>query len=472
MGRSRRTEFLIPLLTVLSDILAIEFSFLASYWLRFESPLTNLIEVTLGVPLFKAYLYGSFVVIPLWLLLFKTRDLYGSRRNVYITDEFFAIVRLVSLGMLIVMSAAFFYRAFSYSRLVFGLIWIISIFSISFGRFLLIELEKFIYRKGKDLREVVIVGATPTANTVYRNVQRHPYFGYHVVGYFSDHPSEAGSPLAGASHLGRLDDVAAHLERHSIDLALIALTSEEHPRLYEIIRDSEGLNVEFMMVPDLLEMMTSRVRLKEIEGIPFLRIKDIPMTAWNRITKRTFDVVVSVLVLVVTSPVILLSGLLIKLTSKGPIFYKQDRVGLDGQTFQVIKLRTMRVDAESETGPVWARKKDPRVTGIGRFLRRFSLDELPQLINVLKGEMSIVGPRPERPLFVQQFKDQIPKYLDRHRVKTGITGWAQVNGLRGDTPIDERTKYDVYYVENWSLVFDIKIILKTIKEVLLSKEAY
>ncbi len=472
MGRVRRTEFLIPLLTVLSDILAIEFSFLASYWLRFHSPLTNLIEVTRGVPPLNAYIYGSFVVIPVWLLLFKARRMYGSRRNVYITDEFFALVKLVSLGMLVVMSAAFFYRAFSYSRLVFALIWIISIFSISFGRFLLIELEKSIYRKGKSLRDAIIVGATPTANTVYRTVQGHPNLGYHVVGYFADQPGGSGTPLSAASHLGRFDEVAAYVRQHSVDLALIALTYEEHPRLYEMVRDSEGLNVEFMMVPDLLEMMTSRVRLKEIEGIPFLRIKDIPMTTWHRITKRIFDIVVSFIVLVVASPLILAGALLIKLTSKGPVFYRQDRVGLDGQTFQVMKLRTMRVGAESRSGPVWAQKDDPRVTGVGRFLRRFSIDELPQLINVLKGEMSIVGPRPERPHFVEQFKGQIPKYLERHRVKTGITGWAQVNGLRGNTPIDERTKYDVYYVENWSLVFDIKIILKTIKEVFLAKEAY
>lgn len=472
MSQTRRTEFLIPLLTFLSDILAIEFSFLASYWLRFYSPLTDLIEVTRGVPPLDAYLYGSFVVIPVWVLIFKRRGLYSARRNVYITDEFFAIVKLVTLGMLIVMSAAFFYRAFSYSRLVFGFLWVISIFSITFGRFLLIELEKYIYRKGKDLRDVIIVGSAQSASAVYRTVHGHPSLGYHVVGYFADQPGDRGTPLVEVPYLGKLDETAAYVRRQQIDLALIALASEEHPRLYEIIRDCEGLNVEFMMVPDMLEMMTSRVRLKEIEGIPFLRIKDIPMTAWNRITKRAFDVLVSLLVITLTSPLVLLSALLIKLTSKGSIFYRQDRVGLDGQTFQVIKFRTMRVDAESESGPVWTRRNDPRVTGIGRFLRRFSIDEIPQLMNVLKGEMSIVGPRPERPHFVDQFKDQIPKYLDRHRVKTGMTGWAQVNGLRGNTPIDERTKYDVYYVENWSLVFDIKIILKTIKEVLLSRQAY
>jgi exopolysaccharide biosynthesis polyprenyl glycosylphosphotransferase len=227
------------------------------------------------------------------------------------------------------------------------------------------------------------------------------------------------------------------------------------------------------MVPDLLEMMTSQVRIKELEGIPFIRVKTTPMGTWNQILKRSFDLVVAALVLILISPFFVLLALLIKITSKGPVFYLQERIGLDGKTFRVIKFRSMKIDAEEVTGPVWARKDDPRTTFLGRFMRRFSLDELPQLINVLTGEMSLVGPRPERPHFVEQFKKEVPKYLDRHRVKTGMTGWAQVNGLRGaDVSIEERTKYDVYYVENWSLVFDLKIILKTIRAVLFGKDAY
>ena len=227
-----------------------------------------------------------------------------------------------------------------------------------------------------------------------------------------------------------------------------------------------------MMVPDLLELMTSRVRIQELYGIPFIRIKGVPMTTWNLIVKRSFDVVVSGICLILASPVLASIALLIKLDSRGPIFYSQERVGLDGRPFRLLKFRTMRVDAESGTGPVWAKKDDPRKTRIGGFLRRFSLDELPQLLNVLRGEMSIVGPRPERQHFVDQFKKEIPKYLDRHRVKTGMTGWAQVNGLRGNAPIEERTKFDVYYVENWSLVFDLKIILKTVRAVIFRTDAY
>jgi exopolysaccharide biosynthesis polyprenyl glycosylphosphotransferase len=232
------------------------------------------------------------------------------------------------------------------------------------------------------------------------------------------------------------------------------------------------MNTEIMMVPDLLDMMTSQVRIKELEGIPFIRIKTTPMSTWNQILKRSFDLIVASIVLILVCPVFLLLAVLIKLTSPGPVFYLQERIGLDGRSFRVMKFRSMKVDAEKTTGPVWAQRADPRTTGLGKFLRRFSLDELPQLINVIKGEMSLVGPRPERPHFVEQFKKEVPKYLDRHRVKTGMTGWAQVNGLRGaDGSIEERTKFDVYYVENWSLVFDLKIILKTIRAVLFGEEA-
>jgi exopolysaccharide biosynthesis polyprenyl glycosylphosphotransferase len=239
-----------------------------------------------------------------------------------------------------------------------------------------------------------------------------------------------------------------------------------------MIRDAEGLNVELMMVPDMLDMMTSRVRIQDIEGIPFLKIKEIPLSTWNRINKRVFDIFFSSLILVLTLPLTVVLAAIIKLTSRGPIFFVQERISLDGKPFFVIKFRTMRTDAEASTGPVRAKKGDPRVTLIGRVLRRTSLDELPQLWNVLTGHMSIVGPRPERPFFVEQFKGKVPRYLERHRVKTGMTGWAQVNGLRGDAPIDERTKYDIYYVENWSLVFDMKIILKTIRAVIFGNDAY
>jgi exopolysaccharide biosynthesis polyprenyl glycosylphosphotransferase len=468
---NRRNDFLIPLLAVASDVLALEAAFVLSYWLRFDSPLTAWFPVELGVPPLDAYLYGSFFVIPAWLFLFKSRGLYRPRRTVHFSEEFFPIVRVVATGMLIVMAAAFFYRAFSFSRLVFGLLGLASILLLSLGRYIVMGFEQWWYSIGKDRKNVILVGSNATAARVYETIVNQPSLGYSFLGFFSA-GRKGDLAKTKARFLGTLAGVPSYVRNHNVDVILIALTYKDHPRLLDLIRDCEGLNTDMLMVPDLVDLMTSRVRVTELEGIPFLQVKEAALSTWNQIVKRGFDVGTAIVVLFVTSPIIALIALLVKLTSPGPVFYGQERIGLDGKPFNVLKFRTMKIDAEKETGPVWTRKDDPRITPIGRFLRRFSLDELPQLLNVLKGDMSIVGPRPERQFFVERFRKQIPKYLDRHRVKTGMTGWAQVNGLRGNAPIEERTKYDVYYVENWSITFDVKIISKTIRAVLFGKDAY
>lgn len=468
---SGRKDVLIPLLTVFSDILAIEASFLFSYWLRFFSPFTDLFPVELGVPPLEAYVYGSFFVIPVWLFLFTTRGMYATRRTSHFSDEFFPIVRVVVVGMLVVMAAAFFYRAFSFSRLVFGLLALSSVTFLSVGRFTVLKIEQARYRLGHDIKRLIIVGTNETARRIFQAIRVRPSLGYHVIGYFSA-TSKHGLQISGATRLGTIAAVPKYLKNHSVDLVLIALPHTEHSKLFTLVRECQGLNVEIMMAPDMVELMTSRVRVEEIEGVPFIQVREASLTTWNRILKRSFDILFAFIIILPASPLLLTLALLIKITSPGPIFFLQERVGLDGTLFRVMKFRTMKTDAEKETGPVWAVKNDPRTSSVGRILRRFSLDELPQLFNVLRGEMSLVGPRPERPFFVERFKDEIPKYLDRHRVKTGMTGWAQVNGLRGNAPIEERTKFDVYYVENWSLVFDVKIILKTLRAVLFGKDAY
>lgn len=468
---NRRNDFLIPLLAVVSDALAIEGAFVLSYWLRFDSPLTSWFPVELGVPPLDAYLYGSLFVIPAWIFLFKSRGLYRPRRTVHFSEEFFPVVRVVIIGMLIVMAAAFFYRAFSFSRLVFGLLGLTSVILLSFGRYVVMKFEQWWYSSGRDTKNVILIGSNPTAARVYEMIANQPSLGYHILGYFTAGPRKNLSGTK-AKFLGTLSKVPLFVRNNNVDVILIALSSKDHPLLLDLIRDCEGLNTEMLMVPDLVDLMTSRVRITELEGIPFLQVKEAALSTWNQIIKRGFDAGTAAIVLLLASPVMILIAIMVKLTSPGPVFYLQERIGLDGKPFRVIKFRTMKINAEKESGPVWARKDDPRTTSIGRILRRFSLDELPQLLNVLKGEMSIVGPRPERQFFVDRFKGQIPKYLDRHRVKTGMTGWAQVNGLRGNAPIEERTKYDVYYVENWSLAFDLKIISKTLRAVLFGSDAY
>jgi len=467
LARSRRNDFLIPTLAVLIDSIAIELAFLFSYWLRFKTSSFNFLPLTEGEPPLAAYIYGSFVVIPVWLLLINARKMYGARRNVALSDEFLSIIKVVTIGMLVVMSAAFFYRVFSYSRVVFGLLWMASVFFLFTGRIILLGIEKTLYVRGRELRNAVLIGANETANQIYSSIHNHPLLGYRLIGYFSDARCDSSMPLSNARYLGTLELAPDKIVNENIELALIALKYDEHAKLYALVQECEGVNVELMMVPDILEMMTTPTKLgwKEIEGIPFIRLKGIPMTTWGRITKRLFDIIIATILLIILSPLFLLLTVLIKLGSRGPIFYLQERIGMDGMNFMMMKFRSMKIDAESETGPVWAKNNDPRRTPIGAFLRRTSIDELPQLINVFRGEMSLVGPRPERPFFVDKFKSLVPKYLDRHRVKTGMTGWAQVNGLRGNTSLEERIRYDIYYIENWSLWFDIKILIKTIGEI-------
>jgi exopolysaccharide biosynthesis polyprenyl glycosylphosphotransferase len=471
MSHKRRQDLLIPLLTVISDALAIEASFLFSYWLRFFSPLTYYIPISYGLPPLEAYIESSFVVIPVWCWLFHTRHLYRPRRITSFSDEFFAIVRIVILGMLVVMAGAFFYRSFSYSRIVFWILGLAAVIFISIERFFIMKFEQLWYAHGNDLKRVIIVGTSTVASKIFLSLTEHRSFGYEALGYCSVHRNTENT-MEHIPYLGSIASVPDLIKTHSIDVILIAFTETEHPLLHDLVNDCQGLNVEMMMVPDILELMTSQVQIKYIEGIPFLGIKSPTLSTWNFIVKRSFDLLFASCILLLASPIILLIAILIKLGSKGPIFFFQERVGLDGEEFKVIKFRSMRTDAEQSTGPVWSQKDDPRVTNLGRFLRRFSLDELPQLMNVIKGDMSIVGPRPERPHFVEKFKKQVPRYLERHRSKTGMTGWAQVNGLRGNTSITERTKYDIYYIEHWSLVFDLKIILKTIHAVLFGDDAY
>ncbi|TAK56780.1 MAG: exopolysaccharide biosynthesis polyprenyl glycosylphosphotransferase, partial [Bacteroidetes bacterium] len=257
------------------------------------------------------------------------------------------------------------------------------------------------------------------------------------------------------------------LEQEEIELVLIALNLEEHNALQKLLKECEGINVEFLMLPDMMELLASGMQVKEIEGIPFIKIKGVPITTWGRIMKRGFDIVFSFLFLVCSSWLFVIIAIGIKLTSKGKVFFKQERIGFDGEPFYMLKFRSMREGAEKFDKQVGLGvQNDPRQTAIGKFLRRTSLDELPQLLNVLKGEMSLVGPRPERTFYVEKFKEVIPKYLDRHRVKTGMTGWAQIHGLRGDTSLEERIKYDLYYIENWSLGLDIEILFKTVGTVI------
>lgn len=464
----RKNELLIPFLRVFGDLICIECSFLFSYWFRLYSSFTSIVPVTLGFPPLEVYFWSSCVAVVIWLIIFYMLGAYRPRRNASKIDEINLVLKGVTLGMLIVTSATFYYRGFSYSRSIFIFIWLTSVFFISISKILIMHYQHYLHRKKKSMLKVAIVGSSRWGNDICETIQKDPGLGLNMIGHIGRNPTLAKK----SAYLGEFDRIEDIVKNHHIDALYLALDEVESQKLIFLIHACIGLNVEFYLVPNLLEMMTSRLRIESLGEIPVLKIKEVTITGWNAVFKRFVDLFVSFFLLVVFWPLFILVAFIIKLDSKGTVFYRQKRVGIDGYEYVLIKFRTMYMEAEKETGPVWTVKNDSRVTRIGRILRRTSIDELPQLINVLKGEMSLVGPRPERPYFVKQFRSQIPKYLERHRVKSGMTGWAQVNGLRGEVSIEKRTQYDIYYVENWSFLFDIKILIMTIWAIMKGENSY
>lgn len=469
-SKSSKIEVFLPLLTILLDCLAVVGAYVASYYIRFYSPFTDVFEVTMGVPPLSGYTFFAVVSLPIWIMVFQSKRMYRLNRSVFVFDEFFVIIKCVTLSVIFTMSLIFFYREFPYSRLAFVVIWVAAIILITFGRYLVLKLEKTLYNSNIGVKNVAVLGTNEMAAKIYEKFTKDKFAGFNVLGYFAKENTPGN--MDDKKYLGGYEHLPQKIKERHIEKLLIALPSNQHDDLYELFKACEGINVEFMLAPDFIETITSKLKVVEVDGVPFMKLKSMPMNVWNRFLKRAFDLTFSIMMLLLISPIMLVLSLLVKFTSKGPLFYKQERVGLDGRKFHMLKFRSMKVDAEKH-GPQFASSEDDRYTPVGLFLRKYSLDELPQFINVLKGDMSIVGPRPEREYFINIMKDSVQKYLERHRVKCGVTGWAQVNGLRGaNTSMQTRIDYDIYYIENWSIAFDIKIIIKTLKEMFFSKEAF
>ena len=468
MNKKNNISNNISLLFLLSDILFLEIAFITAYCIRFYSPMVDILHTVVTYPPITPYLFASLIIVPIWIMFFNSRGLYEQGRYSSILELFSPVVKSTSLGMFVVLSVAFFYRDFSYSRAVFINLYFTSIFFVLLGRKIVLYYEKKIRDKGLLQKNVIIVGSGEQTKKVYDNLKHQNNTDYNIVGYSAE--NDMGD--SNYDYLGDISQINSIILNKNIN-SIIAISGQEtNINLAEIMKACEGYNIEFMYLPEILNLITNKMYLKRIGETHFIRLKKIPILGLDSFSKRLFDIIFSLLFLICTSPLSLVVAILIKLESKGPLFYFQERVGLEGEIFNIIKFRSMRIDAEAKSGPMWAKSGDDRTTKIGKFIRKYSIDEIPQFFNVLKGEMSVVGPRPERPFFVNKFKDSIPSYLERHRMKTGITGWSQVNGLRGNTLLDERLKYDIYYIENWSLLFDIIICFKTLKEVFFSKNAY
>jgi Undecaprenyl-phosphate glucose phosphotransferase len=456
------------------DVLATCLAWLAAYALRFHEPLAALVPVTKGVPDVSRYLLLLPLIALVWPPVLYFHGLYQIRRGRSLIDETFAILFSVLIASALTLGATLYVRVYyrfqpevaplwEYSQAVFALFALLDVLLISLGRTALRAWQERQWAAGENLTRVLVAGTGELGRTVAEALLAHRRLGYRVLGFLGEGPQATGH--ADLPVVGTIEAAREAVERTQADQVYVALPLEDHARLVPLVQGLSNECVDLKVIPDVVQYATIRASLEDLDGIPIISLNEVPLQGWSSMAKRVMDALVSALLLLglCVIPVLPVLALLVRLYGgKGPVLLRQERMTLDGKTFQIFKFRTMVDEAERDTGPVFATSDDPRRTPIGAWLRRHNLDELPQLFNVLLGDMSLVGPRPERPPFVRQFRERIPRYMRRHRVKSGMTGWAQVNGWRGNTSIEKRIEFDLYYIENWSLRLDLKILILTL----------
>lgn len=452
-----------------TDLVVVSVAWLVAYWLRFE---TSLVPVEKGVPELIHYVSMLIFIWIIWAFVFRRMGLYRPMRGVRRTRELWVLINANALAILLLIAITYLFREKSvqYSRLVFVYFWgiatMLTVLQRTALRFLLRELR----RKGHNLRYMLVVGAGKVAADVVSRVRLHQELGIQLMGCLSKDGDERRGP-GGVPIVGKYTEIGSFIGRTDIDQIVVALPLEDQQLLPDIMEQLKDSLVDIKIIPDIYQFASIGGAIEEFEGLPVISLQECPLDGINLFTKRVVDLVVGSVLIMLFSPIMLAIAILVKLTSRGPMLFKQERVSFDGTPFRIIKFRTMYLDAEVG-GPGWTKPGDDRITPLGKILRSTSLDELPQLFNVVKGDMSIVGPRPERPVYIREFRRHIPRYMLRHKVPAGMTGWAQVHGWRGDTSIDKRIEYDLYYIENWSLYLDIKILFLTLFRGFRNRNAY
>ncbi|WP_018248097.1 undecaprenyl-phosphate glucose phosphotransferase [Orenia marismortui] len=454
---------------VLIDGIIIAFSLVLAILTRFKSGFFNVEGNHLP---FQAYLMSLIFIVPIYLILYKVYSLYTPYRTKTIFKEFRNIVKANFIGLSLLVTILFISKQIHYSRFVLFLFFIISILTTFIERLILRLILRKLRQKGFNLKHIIVIGSGDLAEEFIIKIFSNKYLGYNVVGIF-DNDKDNGYQINGVPVIGNINNLNKYLDNNIIDEVIIALPLDEYDELNNIIDICEKCGVRSKVVPSYSQYISSDPYIDEVDGLHLIHMRHVPLDNYiNKSIKRVIDLIISILSLIIFSPVMLFISITIKLTSPGPVLFKQNRVGENGREFCMYKFRSMDVQKEEVSSTKWTTEDDPRKTKFGDFIRKTSLDELPQLFNVLKGDMSLVGPRPERPFFVKKFKEEIPKYMVKHQVPPGITGWAQVNGWRGDTSISERIKYDIYYVENYSILFDFKILFFTIFKGFINRNAY
>ncbi|MFA5926879.1 MAG: undecaprenyl-phosphate glucose phosphotransferase [Patescibacteria group bacterium] len=455
----KRSELFFASIQIPVDIVMIITAFVLAYYIRID------LEV---VPAFsdiglREYLRYSLYLMPAWIILLGLNDLYGIGNTRSFWKELYRIFSASSTAMLILIVAIFLSRSLFFSRLILIFTWGLSVFTLAFGRLLIRAIRSYLFRFKIGVSNTLVIGDNGSAEKIIQFISRDKNCGYNICGILTidGRPSKNGLKV-----LGALDELGDVMTKYQVDDVIVTDGSIRKSNGLDILQLCADRHASFRYVPDLLALATKNVSLGLVGSTPVMALQPIPLDGWGRVTKRILDILFSLVALLLSSPLLIFAAVGTRLTSSGPIVFKQKRVGRDGQTFDFYKFRSMYYDKcdYSEKGKKWTTKADEksRITPFGLLLRKTNIDELPQFFNVLFGTMSFVGPRPELPKFVEQFQKEIPEYFRRHRVKSGITGWAQVNGLKGDTSIKERVKYDTYYIENWSVLFDLMIILKTV----------
>jgi len=455
-------SFSLALVDLLMSLLGFFIAYLIRVWMRGDE-----------IGPFRDYLVPAAIQSFSTVAVFFIYKFYHRRRAAVLLDEIYRLVGAVSIATLITVAfiSLVLRDKLEFQRSMILLAWAASMVTITTGRVVHGRIQRWLQSRGVGAERVLIVGTGEVGRMILQKMQQTPGLGYQVVGFADSGSNGASSErVLGLPVLGHIEDLPRIIEDEDIQEVVIGLPEATHQELVGIISMCEREKVSIRVFPDVFQIMASEVTISDLAGLPLLTIRDVALRGWKLTLKRGVDIVFSSIILLLISPIMLLTAILIKLDSPGPVFFVQERMGLDAKPFKMLKFRSMRADAE-RLGQ-WTTKNDPRRTRVGTFLRRTSVDELPQFINVLMGDMSLIGPRPEQPAYVEQFRQSIPRYMERHREKAGITGWAQINGLRGDTSIAERTKYDLWYIENWSLWLDFKIFLRTAFKILFDKSAY
>ncbi len=458
-------------LHLLVDAVVIALSYSLAWLIKFATPLADT-EPGVTALSVETYFSALYFIVPGYVLLYYFFNMYTPKRTTRRKYEIAGIIKANTTGTMLFMVVLYAFKIEHFSRLLVGLFYIINIMLSTFSKTMMRNSLQYFRKKGYNLKYVLLVGYSRAAEEYITRINANPQWGYVVRGILDDRVP-GGTLYKGVKVLGRIENLLYILPENKLDEIAVTLALEDYNRLEKIVDLCEKSGVHTKFIPDYNSFVPSRPYTEDLMGLPVINIRYVPLTnTLNWIAKRAVDVVGALCGLIIASPVMLLSAFFVKVSSPGPVIFKQERVGLHNKTFYMYKFRTMELQKPSQEKKAWTVKDDPRVTKVGKILRKTSLDELPQLFNILAGEMSLVGPRPERPLFVKKFKEEVPRYMIKHQVRPGLTGWAQINGYRGDTSIRKRIEYDIFYIENWSMGLDFKIMFLTIFKGFINKNAY